>query len=285
MQLTDAAVAAAVVAQMTLQPEWRKVSTNEDVRCESGDPFHMIVKFIDREIVRNIEKGVNNLLIDPTNENIIGTINDVIDKIPIPNFKKIGDFFSNPQQFFDRQIKEAKTKAVMERTRKKVTEFQGSVGDVGRRLQEHSAEGDAARAAMDAIYELIGSEPHDEYTAHVYNNTVFGRRLRHVDDHTHSDNNGLPLLPSIPRLCIQDFKTLTFKCSKVDGEAKKVFDKCEKVELAGGLDALCYYQRVRMHAACHTEPCSYSHDACTGLRNLCSGRVDQELHRAVRQGF
>lgn len=47
---------------LTLQPEWRKVSTNPKVRCESGDAFAILVSRIGDLIVTQAEKMVNWLV-------------------------------------------------------------------------------------------------------------------------------------------------------------------------------------------------------------------------------
>ena len=52
----------------TLQPVWRKVSTNPTVRCEDGDPFELLVTRILDLISDTGENLLNNHLIDPTND-------------------------------------------------------------------------------------------------------------------------------------------------------------------------------------------------------------------------
>tara|TARA_B110000046_G_scaffold169930_1_gene189440 strand:- start:2641 stop:3147 length:507 start_codon:yes stop_codon:yes gene_type:complete len=61
------------VLQLTLQPEWRKRSTNAKVRCENGDPFDLLVAQIDTMVINWAESAVNWL---------IDRANDVLDKIP-----------------------------------------------------------------------------------------------------------------------------------------------------------------------------------------------------------
>ena len=43
----------------TLEPEWRKVSTSEAVRCETGDPFGLIVAQLNTQIIDWTQWGVN----------------------------------------------------------------------------------------------------------------------------------------------------------------------------------------------------------------------------------
>jgi hypothetical protein len=52
---------------MTLQPLWRKVSTNPKVRCEDGDPFLLLVNRITDLIADNAQNFLNGQLIDPAN--------------------------------------------------------------------------------------------------------------------------------------------------------------------------------------------------------------------------
>lgn len=61
---------------LTLQPEWRKISTNKWVRCENGDPFPLLISRIHNMIQQGAENLVNWGLIDP--------INDVVDNLPWP---------------------------------------------------------------------------------------------------------------------------------------------------------------------------------------------------------
>jgi len=46
-------------SQLTLQPTWRAISTNKDVRCEGGDPFNMLLKQLDSLVINWMESGVN----------------------------------------------------------------------------------------------------------------------------------------------------------------------------------------------------------------------------------
>ena len=46
----------------TLEPEWRRVSTSEKVRCENGDPFELIVEQLNSQIIDWSQWGVNQLL-------------------------------------------------------------------------------------------------------------------------------------------------------------------------------------------------------------------------------
>lgn len=46
----------------TLEPEWRRVSKDPNVRCETGDPFQMIVKQLSSEIIDWSQWAVNQLI-------------------------------------------------------------------------------------------------------------------------------------------------------------------------------------------------------------------------------
>lgn len=46
----------------TLEPEWRKVSTSEVVRCENGDPFELIVAQLNSQIIDWSQWGINQVL-------------------------------------------------------------------------------------------------------------------------------------------------------------------------------------------------------------------------------
>lgn len=46
----------------TLEPEWRKVSTSEAVRCENGDPFELIVAQLGTEIIDWGQWSINTLI-------------------------------------------------------------------------------------------------------------------------------------------------------------------------------------------------------------------------------
>ena len=46
----------------TLEPEWRKVSTSESVRCENGDPFELIVDQLGTEIIDWGQWSINTLI-------------------------------------------------------------------------------------------------------------------------------------------------------------------------------------------------------------------------------
>jgi len=46
----------------TLEPEWRRVSTSEVVRCENGDPFELIVQQINSEVIDWSQWAVNQLI-------------------------------------------------------------------------------------------------------------------------------------------------------------------------------------------------------------------------------
>jgi len=62
--------------QMTLQPEWRKVSTNPAVRCENGDPFPLLVDRLVDMIQNGAESLLNAALVDP--------LNDFLENLPWP---------------------------------------------------------------------------------------------------------------------------------------------------------------------------------------------------------
>ena len=63
------------VLQLTLQPEWRKRSTNAVARCENGDPLMLMLAQIDTMIINWIEGGVNWL---------VDRSNDFFDNLPWP---------------------------------------------------------------------------------------------------------------------------------------------------------------------------------------------------------
>lgn len=46
----------------TLEPEWRKVSTSPKVRCETGDPFQLIVGQLNSQIIDWSQWSVNQLI-------------------------------------------------------------------------------------------------------------------------------------------------------------------------------------------------------------------------------
>ena len=57
----------------TLEPEWRKVSTSEVVRCENGDPFELIVAQLNSAII-DWGQGAVNGLIDGFNNFLTGAL-------------------------------------------------------------------------------------------------------------------------------------------------------------------------------------------------------------------
>lgn len=59
---------------MTLQPLWRRISTNKKVRCEEGDPFFQLLSQLDSLIVSWLEDGVNSA---------VGVVNSILSKIQI----------------------------------------------------------------------------------------------------------------------------------------------------------------------------------------------------------
>ena len=60
---------------LTLQPTWRKFSTNKDVRCENGDPITQILTQLERIMIDTVESTVNGM---------IGGANGVLDAIANP---------------------------------------------------------------------------------------------------------------------------------------------------------------------------------------------------------
>jgi hypothetical protein len=46
----------------TLEPEWRRVSTSQTVRCETGDPFQLIVMQLNSQIIDWSQWAVNQLI-------------------------------------------------------------------------------------------------------------------------------------------------------------------------------------------------------------------------------
>jgi hypothetical protein len=200
---------------------------------------------INRLITGWIEDGVNGFIVDPTNQNIIGNINSVIEKIPIPNFKKIGEGINNAFKDVGNWFSNT----------------------LGRRLEDIT---DDEWAQM------------DPYTRKHLNDSVHGRRL------VEYAGNGLPLIPLIPRMCLEDMPYRPNKCAGggiTPAEAAK-FAACEDPKLAGGMDNLCYYQRVRPpHVSIMHVQCPRMCTACTGAQNLQQGRVDQKVRRHVRQGL
>lgn len=65
---------------MTLQPSWRKYSTNKEVRCENGDPFGQILGQIEKVAIDMVEPPVNSLISGL--EGIINSIPFVSASIP-----------------------------------------------------------------------------------------------------------------------------------------------------------------------------------------------------------
>lgn len=63
-------------SQLTLQPEWRKLSTNKQVRCEDGDPFLLLVERINDMIRQGAEGLINDAIVDP--------MNYLFDRLPFP---------------------------------------------------------------------------------------------------------------------------------------------------------------------------------------------------------
>lgn len=47
---------------LTLQPEWRKQSTNDKLRCTSGDPWELMLDQVEEQVVTWAEWGVNQLI-------------------------------------------------------------------------------------------------------------------------------------------------------------------------------------------------------------------------------
>ena len=71
---------------MTLQPAWRRFSTNKDIRCENGDPFVQLLKQLDSLIVKWAEDSVNRPIVAVNK--VFNVVNKVtlgaVPKDPIP---------------------------------------------------------------------------------------------------------------------------------------------------------------------------------------------------------
>ena len=72
---------------LTLQPSWRKYSTNKEVRCENGDPFGQILGQVEKVAIEMVEPPVNNLIgginsIASGIDGIMNGIEDVINAVP-----------------------------------------------------------------------------------------------------------------------------------------------------------------------------------------------------------
>lgn len=63
--------------QMTLQPQWRKVSTSAEVRCETGDPIGLIAGQLGDMIQDWVEQGATW---------VMDQANGIVDSIPVPPF-------------------------------------------------------------------------------------------------------------------------------------------------------------------------------------------------------
>ena len=72
-------------SQLTIQPMWRRYSTNKDVRCQNGDPFVQLLKQLDSLIVSWAEKAVNQPLRNINSIfNIAASVVPGLPKNPIP---------------------------------------------------------------------------------------------------------------------------------------------------------------------------------------------------------
>ena len=70
---------------LTVQPMWRRYSTNKDVRCENGDPFKYLLSQLDSLIVKWAEHAVNTPMRNVNRVfNIAHNIIGAIPKDPIP---------------------------------------------------------------------------------------------------------------------------------------------------------------------------------------------------------
>ncbi len=70
---------------LTIQPSWRRFSTNKDVRCQNGDPFVQLLKQLDSLIVSWAEKAVNRPLRNINRIfNIAASVVPGLPKNPIP---------------------------------------------------------------------------------------------------------------------------------------------------------------------------------------------------------
>ena len=71
---------------LTLQPAWRRFSTNKDIRCENGDPFVQLLKQLDSLIVKWAEDSVNRPIVAVNK--VFNVVNKVtlgaVPKDPIP---------------------------------------------------------------------------------------------------------------------------------------------------------------------------------------------------------
>lgn len=252
---------------LTLQPEWRKnakdvlrtggasSSTEQsarDIACLNGDPFNMILQQLNSVIISWIESGVNDFVISPTNavfhelnhvvEDVDGLFADVRDTA-----KDVVDNLNPANWFRGRRLGDAEFDDIP------IPDF-----DALKRLE-------AGRR--------LGVEPAalDNFSAHVYTETGYGRRLFSLakarvplrmaasgerpegarkrrrlgaqDSHVGKAPGGiLPYIPYISDLCLDDPLKPNKPC--MFGEEDVDWDACENPNLAGGLDMLCYYQRV-----------------------------------------
>ena len=76
--------------QLTLQPKWRAVSTNRDVRCENGDPLKLLYEQIDSKVINWIEGGLNFLIDD---------VNKRLDNLPFVGGNVIPHFCWEPHPY------------------------------------------------------------------------------------------------------------------------------------------------------------------------------------------
>ena len=252
--------------QLTLQPEWRKnakdvlrnggLSTEteqsaRDVACLNGDPFNMIIQQLNSVIMSWIESGVNDFVIRPVNSvvhelnHVVEDVDDVVGGV-VNSVKSIGNAL-NPLNWFGRRLDDAEFDDIP------MPDFEALKRiEAGRRL------------GMD-VAEL------DNFSRHVYEDTGYGRRLASFpragvplrmagtgerpngrrkrrklgaqDSHVGMAPSGiLPYIPYIDDLCLNDPLKPNKPC--MFGEVEADWDACEKPELAGGLDLMCYYQRV-----------------------------------------
>lgn len=81
---------------MTLQPLWRKVSTDKKARCEDGDAWEMLKQRVVDQIADTAQNFINTELVDKSN--------DEIERIKIPGVgfvKGAGTLFEDPGEFFE----------------------------------------------------------------------------------------------------------------------------------------------------------------------------------------
>ena len=79
--------------QITLQPLWRRVSTDPRARCEDGDAWDLLKQRIIDQIADTAQNFINGKLVDPAN--------DAMEAIRIPGLGDIKNFFGGSGDFFE----------------------------------------------------------------------------------------------------------------------------------------------------------------------------------------